>query len=430
MTLTTPPETATAPFRPFGVSGDDADRKTLKQIIQELEPDIRAAEEHLDTERRMPLDLVHKMYDRGMFRALLPKVLGGLEAHPHEYLDAVEECSRINGSVGWLCMLHAGGSFAEEHVVRPIIEKERWILAGNLGRAAGKAKKVPGGYMVSGRWPFCSGSPEATYLFGSCILYDENGEMQVSPIDGNPWYITLYFRAKDVTLHDTWDGLGLRGTGSGDIEVNDLFVPREMANEKGVYNRPYDGPLHQARFSLLSHGAHALGLAKAAIEEFTKIVHRSAKHGSLRQARLGREQFDQFAVGKAHAMIQAARLFLWDTAGKVYEDAKTNVPPSYEMRVLFHEANTYAVHTAKEAVRLIFERAGSPAVFRNAPLERIHRDITTAANHLLVQESSLDRIGQYLLTKDMPGGPEIDTTGTGHIAGPHPQFAGKKLPKV
>jgi alkylation response protein AidB-like acyl-CoA dehydrogenase len=422
MTMTT---TAPAPD-----SRGSEDNPNLYEIARSFEARILAAEDYLETERRIPQQLAEELYDAGVFRAFLPRELGGLECNPVDWLDAIEELSRINGSVGWLGMLHAGGTFASPEAMLPILAKDRWITAGNLGRAAGKAVRVPGGYRVSGKWPFCSGSPEANWLYGRSILYTEDGEQVTSPVDGNPWYITGYFPRSAVTLHDTWDGLGLRGTGSGHIEIKDVFIPRELVNERGVHFRVYDRPLYRAMFNVMAHGAHALGLAKAAMEEFTKLVHTAAGHGSLRQARLGNEQVHQLALGEADAMVRAARLFAWTATAEAYENAHHQSPVDYQLRVRLHQANTYAVQTAKKAIDLIFAQAGSPAVFRGSRLERIYRDISVAAQHTLVSNASLDRIGQYLLSKDLPGGPQVDTTGTGYIQGPHPQFAAAKLPKL
>ena len=119
-------------------------------------------------------------------------------------------------------------------------------------------------------------------------------------------------------------------------------------------------------------------------------------------------------------MVKAARLLLWDTVEKAYVNAHDHEYIDYELRVMMHEANVYAVHTAKAAIELIFTQAGSPSIFRGNRLERIHRDIVTAAQHIIISESSLDRAGQYWLSRDLPGGPELDVE-VGFIQGPHPQ---------
>ncbi|MGM7669853.1 acyl-CoA dehydrogenase family protein [Microbacterium sp. A93] len=394
----------------------------LLELVKSMESVIREAEPRIETEGRVPIEIIHQLYDGGLFRSFLPRELSGLEVHPVQWLEAITELSRINGSVGWLGMLHAGGTWCEPEVMAPIIEKDRWITAGNLGRAAGKAYRVDGGYRISGKWPFCSGSPEATYLYGRAMLYDENDELVIHPVDGNPWYITGYFPRQDVIIHDDWDALGLRGTGSGHIEVQDVFVPTEMVNELGVHYRAYDRPLYRAPFNLLAHSAHAIGLLEAALDEFTKQVHKAAAHGSLRQARLGNEQIHQHAAGKTDAVIRSLKAFLMDATNAAYENAQDHGPVEYEHRVRIHQTNVFCVQTANEAMHYIYQQTGSPGIFRGTRIERIFRDMTVAAQHTIVGDASMDRVGQYLLTKDLPSGPQIDVSSTGFIMGPHPQF--------
>ena len=392
-------------------------RPRLKDSIRLSESLIRQAEEIMENERRMPDEIIDAFYEIGMFRAFMPKSVGGLEAHPWEWLEGVEEASRINGSVGWLCMLHTGATWTSEETLSKVLETSRWITAGNLGRAAGKAVKVEGGYRISGRWPFCSGSPEATYLFGRSVLHDENGPV-THPVDGLPWYVTAYFPAHQATLIDTWDGLGLRGTGSGDIEVEDIFVPDEMVNEMGIWELNTDLPQYRANFNLAAHGAHAIGLARAAVDEFIGMAHQAARRGSHRQRRMGNEQVHQIAVGKALTLIDAARNYLRSAVEEAWEAAQHSFHIDYELRVKMHQANLLALSLCRQATDLVYQQAGSAGVFKGRPIERIYRDIVVASQHIIVQDSSYDRVGQYFLTREMPEGPTIDLEG-GFIRGPH-----------
>ncbi|RGE17646.1 acyl-CoA dehydrogenase family protein [Leucobacter sp. wl10] len=396
-------------------------RPTLLEEARKLEPMLLEAEEVIEEERRIPDEITDALYENGMYRAFLPRELGGLEVHPLEWMDAMEEISRVNGSVGWLCMLHVGQTFLKPDVMKRLLEQDRWITASNIGRAAGKAVRVPGGYRISGRWSFTSGSPEANWLSGRSVLYDENDEPVTNDRDGLPWFIVGMWPAKDATLIDTWHGHGLRGTGSGDFEVKDIFVPREMVNEAGIWKRPYDRALYRYWFNIMGHGAHALGLGKAAIEEYLELVSRSARRGSYRQAKMGKEQLHQVSLGKAATMIDAARTHLWNLTAQAYDEAVEQWPIPYDLRVRLHAAVVNAVQVSRQAVDLIFQQAGSPAVFRGNRLERIHRDMLTAASHALMVEASLDRVGQYLMSKDHPDGPEIEIGGIGYIPGPHPQ---------
>lgn len=397
-------------------------RASLLEEAQALEPLLRAAEEVIENERRIPQEITERLYATGIYRARLPRELGGLEVHPLEWLDAVEEISRVNGSVGWLCMLHDGSTPLRPDTMRELLTEHEWITASNVGRAAGKATKVDGGYRISGRWPFTSGSPESHWIGGSCILHGEDGEPLLAPRDGLPYVIFAFFPRSEVTFYDTWDGHGLRGTGSGDFEVMDVFVPEKMVNATGIWKRHFDRAPFRASFNLMAHGAHALGLARAAIDEFVGLVHVAARRGSYRQSRLGREPVHQYTLGKADTGVRAARVLLWDVVAKAYDAAGTQWPIDYELRVQMHAANLFAVHTARAAVDSIFQQAGAPAVFRGRRLERIHRDVFTAANHALMAETSYDRVGQFLLSKDEVDGPVVDIQQYGFVEGPHPQY--------
>ncbi|MBP1326932.1 alkylation response protein AidB-like acyl-CoA dehydrogenase [Leucobacter exalbidus] len=397
-----------------------ATQPRLAQVVQQYEQMILDAETIIENERRVPTEITDALYDCGMYRAFLPKELGGLDVHPNEWLEAVEEISRMNGSVGWLCMLHTGSTWAKPEAMKEILKTERWITAGNVGRASGIARKVDGGYMIKGKWPFCSGSPEATFLYGRSVLHDENGEPMISPRDGLPYYISGYVPAKDVQVHNDWDGLGLRGTGSGNITIEEVFVPTEMVNETGIWTHNYDSPLMRANFNLSAHAAHALGLAVAALEEFKKSTRMRARPGSFRQARLGKEQSNAIAVGKADAKIRSARLFMRDIIGKAYESAKTNVHIDYELRVLMHEVNVHVVAESRQVVEMIFKEVGAVGTVRGLRIERIFRDMMTASQHAIVVEASFDRAGQYWLSKDLEEGPQLDVE-FGYVRPPHPQ---------
>ena len=164
-----------------------------------------------------------------------------------------------------------------------------------------------------------------------------------------------------------------------------------------------------------------IGHSTRTIEEFVGLVHQSAKRGSYRQARLGKEAMHQYALGKADTMVRSARAYLWDLVRDAYQDAERQWPIDYDLRVRLHGAIVNSVQTSRAAIDLIYQQAGTPAVFRGNRLERIHRDILTAANHALMAEASLDRVGQYIMSKDLPDGPEIEIGGIGFIPGPHPQ---------
>ena len=383
---------------------------SLVDVARSLEPLIREHAEVIE-QARMPAPLVDALHDAGVFRAMLPHELGGLEAEPVEWLQMIEELSRINASVGWNAFIQSGIglTFLDPETFERFRERGggRLILAMNLGRMAGKAVRVEGGYRVSGRWPFASGSPFATWLGGMSMVCGEDGS-PVLRANGLPQPLLAIWPADQARIIDTWDGLGLRGTGSGDFEISGLFVPDEQVNTE-LFGAPnYDRALFRIKeMPEIGHGAHALGVASAALESFVAAVNSKPLPGSSRQLAMGHMQAHQIAFARADVLVRAARTLLHETVRAAYEDATVHAELDLELRVRLREANIFTVRAAREAVGLVFEMAGSSAVYRGRPIEQAFRDINTAANHTNYVESAYTAIGSYFLTRDREGGPQI-----------------------
>jgi len=383
---------------------------SLLGIARSLEPLIQEHAAALE-EGRIPAPLVAALYDTGVFKAMLPHEVGGLEVEPVEWLRLIEELARLNASVGWMAFIQSGVglTFLDPERFERFRERGggRLILAMSLGRLGGKAVKVEGGYQISGRWPFASGSPYATWLGGMSAVCDADGSPLVDA-SGQPQRLLAIWPADQARLIDTWDGLGLRGTGSGDFAIADLFVPQEQVNP-GFYGPPrYDRALFRMKeMPEVGHGAHALGIASAALGSFVATVNSKPAPGSARQTAMGHQQAHQVAFTRADVLVRAARTLLHETVRAAYADASAHPELSLELRVRLREANIFAVRSAKEAVGLIFDMAGSSAVYRGRVIERAFRDINTAANHTNYVETAYAAIGSYFLTRDSAGGPEI-----------------------
>jgi len=395
---------------PGAIEVTDGKGVSLVGIARSLEPLIRKHAKDLE-EGRFPPPLVDALHDAGVFKAMLAREVGGLEVEPAEWLQLIEELSRINASVGWNAFIQSGIglTFLDPERFERFRERGggRLILAMNLGRMGGKAVKADGGHRISGRWPFASGSPFATWLGGMSVVCDSGGSPIVGP-NGLPRPLLAIWPADQARIIDTWDGLGLRGTGSGDFEISDLFVPDEQVNTELFGTPVYDRALFRIKeMPEIGHAAHALGVASAALESFVAAVNTKPLPGSTRQMAMGHMQAHQIAFGRADALIRAARALLYETVRAAYEDAKAHSQLALELRVRLREANVFTVRAAKEAVNLIFEMAGSSAVYRGRPIEQAFRDINTAANHTNYVESAYTPIGSYFLTRDREGGPEI-----------------------
>jgi alkylation response protein AidB-like acyl-CoA dehydrogenase len=387
-----------------------APRIDIAPIIERVRPTILESEEALE-DRTIPEKLVDELYDSGVLRALLPHELGGLEMHPVDWLDLTFELSRINGSVGWLAMICTGGTMLLPlEVMQAMASKNRILNAGSAGRF-GSAVKVDGGYRFTGHWNFASGSPFADYLSAAAYLVDEDDEPILQ--DGQPTLLEGYLDVTepDVQRFTNWDGLGLRGTGSNDFAATDHFVPDERVGIIGQFAQPFAGrPLYAYFLQQMGHASQALGVARGAIDTYIQLANRPTQRASQRIAKFGKRQYDKISVGEADALVRAAQAFAWDATQKMYDAAYAGEEPDPGHYVILNEANIFAVRAAKQAVGLVFDRAGVDGVHRRRGLERHYRDAATAAQHVANIEEAYEGVGHFLITGEPETGHFVDVT--------------------
>jgi alkylation response protein AidB-like acyl-CoA dehydrogenase len=359
--------------------------------VRGLEPLIRSFETRIEHEATLPRPVVDALVEAGVFCTNSPREIGGLEVDAPTYFEVVEEMSRVNGSVGWLAMINCGNFlswFPTEAAVKMFRSKEPYaVFSGNLA-PKGRAVRVDGGYRISGRWSFVSGCPHADWILLRAPLYD--ADAPVLTADGTPDVINAVLRASDVQILPTWDGLGLRGTGSHDVEVSDVFVETERTT--GLQDH-YPGPLYKAWFFLIGHAAHAVGIGRAAIQSLIDLAEGSAVP---RAGALATRAEVQMALAEAEATLQAARAFVWQTTCDAYAQAVETGAIEPRLRMLLKLSMTYAVRSTAQAVSQVFEAAGPPSVYAGRTIERCYRDIHTATQHSLMQTQHYQGIGQYL----------------------------------
>lgn len=371
-------------------SGRDAD--TLLTRVRALEPTIRAFEPQIEQgTSTLPRPIVDALVECGVFRTHTPRAIGGLEVDALTFFDVVEELSRVNGSVGWLAMINCGNfySWFEPKIAAEMFQAAQpyAVFSGNLA-PKGQAFVTPGGFRVTGQWSFVSGCPHADWILVRAPVHDADGPRQ-GP-DGLPEVMSVALPAADIKILPTWNGLGLRGTGSHAVAVADVFVPQAHCSTLEDF---YPGPLYKAWFFLLGHAAHALGIARAAIQA---LIDQSRAPGSPRAGALASRPEVQTALAEAEALVQSARQFVRDITGQAYDQAREGAI-SNDLRMLLKLSMTHAVHSAARAVELVYRAAGPPSVYYGAVLERCFRDIHTATQHALVGLSTWETAGRVLL---------------------------------
>lgn len=387
--------------------------RSLLSAVSALEPIIRASAADLE-QAVIPDQLVRAFEDAGIYDAWHPTELTGKTLDPADWLRMIEEISRIDGSAGWLAFIGASNvrmaGWDAAEIVRFREMTGGRLLAAISGMPRGRAVPVEGGYRLTGRWAFASSAPVATWHAGGALIFGKDGPELTA--DGNVQMIIATWPATQSTLHKTWDGLGLRGTGSDDIEVIDLFVPTDQVRND-ILPVTSNAPIVRIRqLAVLAHGAHALGVAQAAVDEYARIV--SSKPltgpqapGAPGAAPMGHMQSHRVTFAKADAMVRAARALLYSAVESAVASVEESGQALLEHNAALRQANVFAVRSSREAVDMIFQISGTGAVYRGGVIERAFRDIATAANHFQVVESQYESVGSYLLTKDASGGPNI-----------------------
>jgi alkylation response protein AidB-like acyl-CoA dehydrogenase len=375
----------------------DAASQDVVQRARDLAPTVRSYAEQVDRERRLPAALVAELKAAGLFHALLPRDVGGLEVDPINSARIVEEVARADGSTGWCVMLAAQScgfaGFLPKEEARTIYSNGG-IVAGTA-RPIGRAVAREGGYDVSGRWPFASGSTHATWFAGECIIYD--GDQKRLDADGNERTKMLFVPASEVTIHDTWDTLGLRGTASNDFSIEHATVPESRGFQVLVDPPLHEWPLYRAEpLAFINHGAHALGLAKGAIDCAIEIA--GSKHG-WGGVLISETPRMQSAVAEASAIVGAASNYLYEASWALWQQAlagETQKP----LRATVRLATSNAARAGLQAIDLLHAAVGTSSIMSSSPLSRILRDMHTASAHVMIGTMTYEAAGRVLMGLD------------------------------
>src|SRR5262249_1650098 len=244
------------------------------------------------------------------------------------------------------------------------------------GAPVGRAVVVDGGYRVTGRWRYASGCRHATWLGGRCAVYEEQAPTR-GP-DGAPLTRDMVMPAADCRIIDTWHVMGLRGTGSHDFVVEDVFVPQARSRLPGMADPPHHaGTLYAFGIGVvpITFAAVSLGIARGAIDAFVDLLTRpGSPKGPLRESALVHAQ-----LGQAETQLQAARALLFETVHAVWEAVESAGPITAAQRTVLTRVSAHTAFVSAQVVEALWYAHGSSSIFTSNPLERRFRDAHTAA---------------------------------------------------
>lgn len=377
------------------------------EAARALAPQIKVAADEIEQARRLPPALADAMAQAGLFRLWIPRALGGEEADPMTLVRVVEEVSRADGAAGW-CVAIGGeygafGGYLPADAAREIYGSDPLVRTAGAFRPFGNAVVVAGGYRVTGRWPLGSGCQHSQWIVGGCRVLD--GDRPRLRPDGTPVARILFFPAADCEILDTWHSIGLRGTGSHDYAVADVFVP--AARSFSFREPPVEpGPLYAmptiALFATVL-AAVPLGIARHAIDLLTELA--ETKIASRSRQSLSADATMQIALGRAEALLRSARGFLYQTLDEAWQTVGGGQALSIAQRAMLWLASTHAATSAKQAVELVFSAGGSASPYAGSGLERCVRDIHAAGQHLALAMGNYQMAGQAFLGLDMRATP-------------------------
>ena len=387
-------------------SDTSPDAVRLMRIAAELGPTIKELRDEIDRERRLPAGLVETLRKLGFFSLWLAKDFGGLELSLADYIRVIEALARYDGSIGWCATV--AGSYAyfsgilPEPVGRQIFVNDKAVVAGQLG-SFGRAEVVNGGYRVTGRWAYGSGINHSEWILGGCVVHDADGP-RLRP-DGTRETTIAFFPASEVKVIDTWNVGGLRGTGSHDYQVADIFVPEAHTTTARTPSRT--GTLYAVPFYTLAPPcivAVPLGIARAALDAVRELS--SSKTPRLGSVLLRDKAAVQGAVGRAEGMLRGARAFLFEACDDVWRTVATGAELSLEQRATVRLSAAHAAVAAKKIVQIAYDIGGGTSVYESCPLQRCFRDMYAAVQHVQVQSGNFENCGRVMLGME-PGAPNF-----------------------
>jgi alkylation response protein AidB-like acyl-CoA dehydrogenase len=371
--------------------------------VRALEPTITALADEAEAGRKLPEALVRAFIDARLFQMYVPGELGGDEIDYVQSLLVLEELARADGSAGWNVMIGAGnGRYAA--LMAPETANEVFADPRAVWAAAfppgGRLVEAPGGYRLSGRWPYCSGCQQSDWFFAGCLVSE--GDHARRNADGRPLIVVAVLPRSDWQVIETWNTTGMRGTGSHDIVVDNAFIPPDRTFSLLAPPR-IATPLYRIPpFSVLGPGVAAvcLGIARHALDGFVELA--QGKRHAVSNVLARERVVAQMRLSEAEATLRAARSFFYETAASAWAAACEDRTLSLEERALLRIASVNAAQASTRAVDLVFSVSGSSAIQASAPIERCWRDIHTAATHVTVAEANYEATGRVLLGLD-PG---------------------------
>lgn len=371
----------------------------LLETARVLAPVISERAAETEAARCVPDDLAAELAAARFFRLYVPASLGGAEADPLTAMQVVETLCAADGSTGWTSFILNTSFFTSW--LDPAVAKELLLTrpdSGMAGMFAPMGRAIPdgpGALRVTGRWPFNSGSPHASWFCQGAFVFDGDTPRMLG--EGRPDWRFVFIPAADSEILDTWHVSGLRGTASNDVTSTDVRVPEEHTANPVFNQAPHDGALFRwSFFGMLSSlmVGFPLGVARRALDEFTVLASAKSRGSGVP---LADTDAVAIAITRAEGTLRAARAFAVEVIGEAWDQALRGDGLTPRQRASLRMAALNAMRAGLDVTNEVFAKAGGGALYEGSPLQRCWRDIHAGSHHIFFSDDHTLKTGRVWL---------------------------------
>ena len=378
----------------------EAKRRALLDAVDRIRDTLAGGAEESEAIRTLAPASVAAIRESGLFTLKLPEILGGAEADPVTQIELIEAVSYVDPSAGWAVFIGAGSLGLSAYLPDEAIEA--MFRGGRIPTTAGavmpgRATRVSGGYRLNGRWSWASGIRHAEWIGAHALVERTPG----GPLESR--YMVLPIES--VEIEDNWHVAGLKGTGSCDFSVRDVFVPEGFTFDMAALEPLRGGPLYRIGMPGLivnELAGFVLGVGRRAIDEIVAQA-QAKQRGYGKRTRVADRGVFQRAIGESDLRLRAARALILEVFETCWSVVVAGERPSPELQVEMSAATVLGTDAALEAANRAFRYGGGSAIHLGNVLQRCMRDLQTAATHLMTSDVAYENRGRCLL-----GIPDVD----------------------
>lgn len=327
------------------------------------------------------------LHDGGFFGMWVPRSVGGSELMPLQSLQVIDELAYGDPSVAWVHMaaslaIGTGAAYLGDAAVSELFGKDRFPVIAGQGTRPGKAVAVDGGHRITGDWSFASGLLHSGYIH-TAVLDEASGDLRICVLP-----------VEQATLIENWDVMGLRGTGSIDYQIRDVFVPIEWSHPALIEESPRGGGFYGLGIigiAMICHTGWALGLSRRMFDELDALIKQKAgRPGQYMES-------DAFLgeYGKTAGAYRAARALVKETWVDVQETLEAGEPLSVRQHTLIRLATHHATWAAHDVCMFVYKSAGTTAL-RAGTIQRLFRDMHAGTQHIMPSPPVIQAVGKEL----------------------------------